>query len=65
MSDFDDSYESSIFSDATSSSIDDMIFSDEPPSDDSLDDSVGDLEESHLEEESEKSELTIVSQLLR
>ena len=58
MSDFDDSYESSIFSDATSSSIDDMIFSDEPPSDDSLDDSVGDLEESCLEEESKKSKLT-------
>jgi len=54
MSDFEDSDES-IFSDASSSYYDD-IFSDEPPSLDSMDDSICDVEESFMETSSNESE---------
>ena len=54
MSDFEDSDES-IFSDASSSYYDD-IFSDEPPSQDSRDDLISDVEESFLETSSNESE---------
>ena len=57
MSDFEDSDES-IFSDASSSYYDD-IFSDEPPSQDSIDDLMSDVEESFLETSSNESEYKV------
>jgi len=54
MSDFEDSDES-IFSDASSSYYDD-IFSDEPPSLDSMDDSICDVEESFMETSSNEKD---------
>jgi len=54
MSDFEDSDES-IFSDASSSYYDD-IFSDEPPSQDSIDDLMSDVEESFLETSSNEKD---------
>ena len=59
MSDFDDTDES-IFSDASSSYLDDIL-SDEPPSEDSMDDSIGEVEESFMETESNESKLWTIS----